>query len=251
MKKNSKILLIGGSGDLGSSIIKSELFENLYSPDKKNLNLISRKSIRKVLNYHKFDLVINCAAMARILDCEKNTTKAINVNIGGTLNLVKEILRQETNYKRKIKLIHISSDGVYPSQKGNYSEKGPLGPYNIYGWTKLASEFVVKLVDKHVIVRTRFFDKEKIKFRKSANDIFTSSVEVNDLVKAIKMISLKNFTGVINIGSKRHSDYVAYKRFKNNLKPCKRVDIAKNLNVNLAKDSSMNLGLFNKVKKNL
>ncbi len=123
MKKNSKILLIGGSGNLGSSIIKSELFENLYSPDKKNLNLISRKSIRKVLNYHKFDLVINCAAMARILDCEKNTTKAININIGGTLNLVKEILRQETNYKRKIKLIHISSDGVYPSQKGNYSEK--------------------------------------------------------------------------------------------------------------------------------
>ena len=251
MKKNSKILLIGGSGSLGSSIIKSELFKNLYSPDKKNLNLISRKSIRKALNYHKFDLVINCAAMARILDCEKNTTKAIDVNIGGTLNLVKEILRHETHYKRKIKLIHISSDGVYPSQKGNYSEKGPLGPYNIYGWTKLASEFVVKLVDKHVIVRTRFFDKEKIKFRKSANDIFTSSVEINDLVKAIKMISSKTFTGVINIGSKRHSDYIAYKKFKNNLKPCKRADIAKNLNVNLAKDSSMNLSLFNKVKKNL
>ena len=111
---------------MGSSIIKSELFKNLYSPDKKNLNLISRKSIRKALNYHKFDLVINCAAMARILDCEKNTTKAIDVNIGGTLNLVKEILRHETHYKRKIKLIHISSDGVYPSQKGNPNPPGAV-----------------------------------------------------------------------------------------------------------------------------
>ncbi len=37
IEKNSKILLIGGSGNLGSSIIKSELFENLYSPDKKIL----------------------------------------------------------------------------------------------------------------------------------------------------------------------------------------------------------------------
>ena len=251
MKKNRKILLIGGSGNLGTSIIKSRLFKNLYFPAKKNLNLTSRKSIRKILNNHKFDLVINCAAMASILDCERNVTKAINVNIGGTSNLVKEILRHEINYKRKIILIHISSDGVYPSQKGNYSERGPLGPYNVYGWTKLASEFVVSLVNKHVIIRTRFFDKEKIKFRKSANDIFTSNIEVNDLVEAIKMISLKSFIGVINVGSKRRSDYVAYKWFKNNLKPCKRKDITKNLNVNLAKDSSMNLNLFNKVKKNL
>ena len=251
MKKNSKILLIGGSGNLGTSVIKSKLFKNLYFPSKKNLTLTSRKSIRKALNNHKFDLIINCAAMARILDCERNVTKAINVNIGGTSNLVKEILRYEINYKRKIKLIHISSDGVYPSQKGNYSEKGQLGPYNVYGWTKLASEFVVSLVDKHVIIRTRFFDKKKIKFKKSANDIFTSNIEVNDLVEAIKMISLKSFTGVINVGSKRRSDYVAYKWFKNNLKPCKRKDITKNLNVNLAKDSSMNLSLFNKVKKNL
>jgi|TARA_B100001964_G_scaffold223304_1_gene269085 dTDP-4-dehydrorhamnose reductase len=251
LKKNNKILLIGGSGDLGSAIIKSELFENLYSPVKKKFNLTSIKSIRKVLNIHKFNLVINCAAMARILDCERNPTKAINVNIGGTLNLVKEILRYEINHKRKIKLIHISSDGVYPSLKGNYFETGPLGPYNIYGWTKLASEFVVKLMNRHVIIRTRFFDKKKIKFRKSAKDIFTSNIEINDLVKAIKTISLKNFTGVINVGSKRHSDYVAYKKFNNNLKPCRRKDIIKNLNVNLAKDSSMNLSLFNKVKKNI
>ena len=251
MKKNRKTLLIGGSGNLGLAIIKSGFFKNLYSPKKIDFNLSNRESIRKALNENKFDLIINCAAMARILECEKNVSEAININIAGTFNLVKEILSHEINYKRKIQLIHISSDGVYPSKKGNYSEKGPLGPYNVYGWTKLASEFVVKLIDKHAIIRTRFFNKDKIKFKKSANDIFTSNIEVNDLVKEIKMISLKNFTGIINIGLRRHSDYVAYKKFKSNLKPCKRKDIIKNLKVNLAKDSSMNLSLFNKVKKNL
>ena len=251
MKKNRKTLLIGGSGNLGLAIIKSGFFKNLYSPKKKNFNLSSRESIRKALNKNKFDLIINCAAMARILECEKNVSEAININIGGTFNLVKEILNYEAKYRKKVKLIHMSSDAVYPSLGGNYSEKSNLGPYNVYGWTKLASEFLVEFIDKHVIIRTRFFVKEKIKFKKSASDIFTSNIEVNDLVKKIKMIALKNYVGIVNVGSKRHSDYVAYKKYKVNLKPCKRKDIIKNLKVNLAKDSSMNLSLFNKVKKNL
>ena len=251
MKKNKKVLLIGGSGNLGSSIIKSGLFENLHCPQKKNLNILDRNSIRKTLSKNKFDLIINCAAMARVIDCEKNPTKAININIIGTSNLVKEILVYETNYRKKVKLIHISSDAVYPSQKGNYSEKDNLGPYNVYGWTKLASEFLVRFIDKHVIIRTRFFVKEKIKFKQSASDIFTSNIEVNDLVKKIKMISFTNYIGVINVGLKRHSDYVAYKRYKTNLKPCKRKVILKNLAVNLAKDSSMNLSLLKKIEKHL
>ena len=251
MKKNNKTLLIGGSGNLGSSIIKSGLFKNLLHPKKKNLNILNRNSIKKILNKHKFDLVINCAAMARIVDCEKNASKAININIGGTFNLVREILCHEINYKRKIKLVHISSDAVYPSQKGNYSENDHLSPYNIYGWTKIASEFLARLVDKHIIIRTRFFDKEKIQFKKAASDIFTSKIEINDLVKKIKMISSKSYVGVVNVGSKRHSDYNVYKKFISNLKLCKRRDITKNLNVNLAKDSSMNLGLLKKIEKHL
>ena len=251
MTRNKKTLLVGGSGNLGSSIIRSELFKNLYSPKKKDFNLLNRYSIRKTLSKNKFDLIINCAAMARVLDCEKNVSKAININIGGTFNLVREILCYEINYKRKIKLIHISSDAVYPSQKGNYSEKSRLGPYNIYGWTKIASEYLVRLVDEHIIIRTRFFNKEKIKFKKSASDIFTSKIEVNDLVKKIKMVSSKSYVGVVNVGSKRRSDYDIYKRFKNNLKSCKRRDIMKSLDVNLAKDASMNLSLLKKIEKYL
>ncbi len=251
MKKYKKILLIGGSGNLGTSIIKSDLFENLYYPSKKKLNILNINSIRESLNKNKFDLIINCAAMARIADCEKNSSKAINVNIGGTFNLVKEVLDYQIRHKKKIRFIHISSDSVYPSLKGNYSEKDSLGPYNVYGWTKLASEFLVRLVDEHIIIRTRFFVKEKIKYKKSAIDLFTSNIEVNDLVKKIKMISSKHYVGVINIGLKRRSDYVAYKRYKKDLRACKRKDIIKNLAVNLAKDSSMNLNYLKKIEKNL
>ena len=248
MKKNKKILLIGGSGSLGETIVKSGYFKSLYFPPKKDLNLLNKKSIRKTLNKNNFYLLINCAAMARIVDCERNPSKAIKVNIGGTYNLIKEVIMYQKKNKKKIKFLHISSDAVYPSLKGNYSEKGFLGPYNVYGWTKLASEFLVMTLKNYVIIRTRFYDKKKIKFKKSATDLFTSSVEINDLVKKIKIIISKNFSGIVNVGTKRHSDYAVYKKIKGDLQPCKRKDIMKNLNVNLAKDSSMNLNVFKKIK---
>ena len=251
MVQNNQILLIGGNGNLGSSIIKSGLFKNLYYPSKKKLNILNRNSIKKILNTNHFNLIINCAAMAKIVECEKNPSKAIKTNIEGTFNLVKEILSYEKKYKKKIKLLHISSDSVYPSTKGNYSENANLSPYNVYGWTKLASEFLIKFIDRHTIIRTRFFIKDKIKFKKSATDLYTSNIEVKDLVKKIKIIYSKNYSGIINIGVKRQSDFTAYKSYKNNLKPCKRKDIIKNLNVTLAKDSSMNLSLLKKIEKNL
>ena len=248
MKKDKKILLIGGSGNLGSSIINSRLFDNLYSPKKKKLNILNRKSIQKILEKNMFDKIIHCAAMARIVDCEKNISKAINVNILGTFNLVKEILNYQIKHKRKIKFIYISSDGVYPSKYGNYSEKDPLGPYNIYGWTKLCSEKIVKKLEKHVVIRTRFFDKKNIRFDTAAIDIFTSMMEVKNLVKAIKIISQTNFIGIINVGNQRKSNFENYKKFKANIKPCKRKDIVKHLNFKIARDASMNLKIFNKLK---
>ena len=65
------------------------------------------------------------------------------------------------------------------------------------------------------------------------------------------MICNKNYVGIVNVGLKRHSDYVAYKKYKKNIKPCKRKDIIKNIKVNLAKDSSMNLSLLKKIENNL
>ena len=65
--------------------------------------------------------------------------------------------------------------------------------------------------------------------------------------KKIKIISLSNFTGIINVGERRKSDFENYKRYKSCLKPCRRRDILKNLNFRIAKDSSMNLNLLKKI----
>lgn len=250
MKNARKVLLIGGSGTLGSSIINSKVFKNLDYPTKKKLNLLKRQNIKKFLK-KKYYLIINCAALARMKECEKNPTEAVKMNIYGTWNLIQEILNYEKKNKNKVKLIHISTDGVYPSTKGNYSEKDILQPYNIYGWTKLYSESIVKNLKNFVIIRTRFFDKNKIKFNTAATDIFTSMIEVEKLVNEIKNISLTNFVGELNVGGKRKSDFNNYKKYKPTIKPCLRKNILKSINLDLAQDASMNLSLFKKLKRGL
>ena len=117
----NKVLLIGGEGNLGSAIIRSKIFVNLDHPKKKKLNILNKSTIQKFLKKN-YNLIINCAAIARMGECEKNPNKAIKVNILGTLNLAKEIINYEINFKKKIKLIHISTDGVYPSTTGYYAE---------------------------------------------------------------------------------------------------------------------------------
>ena len=187
----NKILLIGGQGNLGSAIVKSKTFRNLHYPKKEKLNILKKSNIRKFLKKN-YNLIINCAAIARMKECEKNPKKAIKVNIIGTLNLVREIINYQNNFEKRIRLIHISTDGVYPSTKGNYSENSLLKPYNVYGWTKLCSEFIVKMLSNYVVIRTRFFDKTNIRFKTAATDIFTSMIEVQSLIKKIKLISLTN-----------------------------------------------------------
>ena len=63
------------------------------------------------------------------------------------------------------------------------------------------------------------------------------------------MISDKHFIGVVNVGVSRRSNFEVYKEFKKNIKPCKRKNIIKYLNFKLAKDASMSLKLFKKIKK--
>ena len=243
---NSKILLIGGSGNLGSEILKSNLFKNIYAPPKKKLNILYTHQIRDTLKKINPKTIIHCASLARMKECEKDKSSAINNNVLGTLNLIKQILEFQ---KINIKLIYISSDAVYPSIKGNYKESSELGPYNVYGWTKLSAEFLVKILSNYIIIRTRFYNKEKINYKFSASDIFTSQIDIKKLPKYIKYLLKENYIGEINVGGKKISDFSLYKRIKPKLKAFKRKNLIKSLKFKIAKDSSLNLRNFNRIKK--
>ena len=241
------ILLLGGSGNLGSKIIKSKEFDNLKFPTKKKLNILNIKKIENYLLKNNIDLIIHCAALARVRECELNKEKAIKINITGTSNIIKSVLKVKKIKNKDIKLIFISSDAVYSANKGNNKENDELSPYNFYGLTKLKGEKIVQKLNKFIIIRTRFFDKNEIYFKFSAKNIYTSGIEANILVKYISKLIKKKFQGIINVGGKKISDFKKYKKYKKNLKPCDKSQILDDLNFKIATDSSLNISKLKKL----
>lgn len=248
LKKKNKILLIGSSGTLGSAIKKNFFFKNIDCPQKKKLNISKPYQIKKFLK-NEYDIIINCAAISKVAECEKNKKLAYKTNVVGVKKLVKEILLFEKKNKKKIFLIHISSDAVYPANRGNNKETSKLLPYNYYGKTKLKSEKFVKKLKKFLIVRTRFFDKNKIRFKDGAIDIFSSMLEVNVFVKNLVFLIKIGQCGILNVGGARQSDYKIFKKYKKNIKKTYAKLILKHLNYKIATDASLDTSLLKKLKR--
>ena len=238
--KYKNILLTGASGQLGQAILGLPSPFLFFSPGMEIFDITKPALIERYFKQHKFDAVIHCAALARMGECEKNPLKAVEANIIGTANLVKTVINMQDKLNATIRFIHISTDGVYPGIRGNYSEKDETIPYNKYGWTKLAAECAVNLLSDFCIIRTSFFDPKNIRFDCSATDLYSSKFPIDYLAKAILTMLESGFIGTINIGGKRQSDYNRYKKFKPSLKHCKGIEILKNIDFKIAKDASLN-----------
>ncbi len=250
LKKNKirEILIVGGTGNLGQNIIKYYRHRNLVYPGKENLNILNKQSIIKNIKKNT-DVIINCAGLPRIRECESKPDKAFQLNVIGVKNLVESVLKAEKKFKKKISLIHLSSDAVYKSLSGNYKENDKCIPQNIYGKTKLQGEKFVKKLKNYTIIRTRFFNKNKIKYKDAAIDIFSSMIEIQKLVKIIFFLNKISFNGVINVGGPRKSDFNILKKFKD-LKKTNWKSISKKSNVFISKDSSLNLEKLKKIIRN-
>ncbi len=247
-EKKKLILLIGGTGQLGSAIVKSKLLSNIFAPSKKKLNLLNTVQIRKFCKKN-FSIIINCAGFPRIRECEKNKNKSFKLNVATTKNLVREIILQNKKRQKKIKLVQISSDAVYNSTRGNYKESDICNPKTYYGYCKYLTEKFVRKIPNHLIIRTRFFDKRNFKYKDAATNIYSSMVEVNKLIKYIKVLINKDVCGVINVGERKNSDYNKLKKYIKNIKKTTRDTIQKNTETFITKDSSMNLNKLKKILK--
>ncbi|WP_417835077.1 SDR family oxidoreductase [Thalassospira xiamenensis] len=81
----------------------------------------------------KPSVVIHCAALADVDQCEEDRHIAFRDNVEATRSIVSALQRHVPGCH----LVHISTDQVY-CDGGGY--RGDLGPVNLYGWTKLWSE---------------------------------------------------------------------------------------------------------------
>jgi dTDP-4-dehydrorhamnose reductase len=116
------------------------------------LDLVSDNFEAEILETYKPDVVIHCAAIANLEECEKNPELAYHTNaiIPG------EIASQCR--KRGLKFVHISTDAVFDGKSGNYSENDPTNPLSVYAKTKRAGEENVQQQNPDAIIaRVNFF----------------------------------------------------------------------------------------------
>ena len=232
-----KILVLGSSGLLGSSLIP--IFKNssheinthsFSSEDSDHIEDITNKSATiEFLKKVKPDVVINLICLSDVDECERDIQKSYDLNVLTTKNIVESI----TILSKETKLIQISTDQLYDSMTLNRENK--IRIINNYSQTKYESEIVAGNIDA-TIIRTNFFGNslhdtklsfsdwvsetlcnEKIKYFK---DIYFSPLSMNTISKILlRIIDQGLQSGVYNLGSKEGmSKYDFAKKIANHRK---------------------------------
>jgi len=165
--KDTKLLVTGGCGFIGSNFINTILKKyqkiNLinvdamyYSAKKENVipnerytliegNLCSQDLIRHILKTYNINYVVHFAAQSHVQTSFTDSLRYTNDNIVGT-----HVLLEECRLYNKIKkFIHVSTDEVYGESMLDVSEKHKtehsiLCPTNPYAATKAGAELIAQ-----------------------------------------------------------------------------------------------------------
>ncbi len=150
----NKVLITGGAGFIGSSIFSKfksngdEIFviDNLSFGNRSfidlddehffNVDIRDFDGLKNAIELIRPDYVIHLAAIHFIPYCNKHPFEASEINITGTINLLK-IIREIKTVK---KLFFASTAAVYPIADHAVSEGFTVKPLDIYGHTKLVGE---------------------------------------------------------------------------------------------------------------
>jgi len=155
------ILIIGASGFLGSNILLSiQKRSNCVAHSSLHqIKVPGVKSVQADLRLHNSalelvhrihpSLVINCAALANIDQCEQDPELAVRLNTEMPLELA--IGCENVGAQ----LVHVSTDAVFSGELDFYNIEDMTSPINVYGETKArAEEVIMKSLPNALIVRT-------------------------------------------------------------------------------------------------
>lgn len=132
-----KILVTGSTGFLGRRIAAHFSQENqVYTPSHRELDITDEKNVEQFLKSCAPDIVIHCAAMSDVRQCETEPERSWKINVDGCIHLARvcEMIHA--------KCILCSSDQVYfgSRQTHAHTEDEALCPGNLYGREKLKAE---------------------------------------------------------------------------------------------------------------
>jgi len=231
-----RILLLGGSGLLGTELQKLRKFD--WAPCRVEFDFTNHKSIDnffvtvghlgiKTLNEFP-DLIVNCAAWTAVEAAETHKTECYETNVVGVRNLV----------ATGIPILHISTAYVFDGAKGNYKETDPVNPLGYYALTKALGEEAV-LAGSGKIIRT-LFKPSPWKYPRAYTDQITTGMYVQEAAKKIDWC-IENFESlpeILHVGGKRQSIFDLASETRG-VAMMSRLEVSANLPADVSLDDSL------------
>jgi len=210
-----KIIITGGSGQLGSELKK--IMDDVHAFSGTELDIRNIDTVYRVFWSIKPDVVIHCGAYTKVDECEKDPKKAYEINALGTRNIA-----EVCEFIKSIP-VYISTAYVFDGNKNNpYNETDVPNPINIYGRTKLIGEYFIRdYLEKYYVVRTSWlYGKNgdnivnnilmKIKEKKEIKAVYdqiSSPTYAKDLAEAIKKLIMSGDYGVFHFCNTGYCSY--------------------------------------------
>lgn len=154
-----KVLITGGAGFIGSAIVPElqnsgydvYVYDNLSFGNREFIDIPDHKfllgdtrdlsKVDQTFGDIDPDIIIHLAAIHFIPYCNQHPYEAADINIRGTMNVLK-VARKIKSLK---KVIFASTAAVYPIHDEGVNEEHAVLPLDIYGLTKLTGEDLCKL----------------------------------------------------------------------------------------------------------
>jgi dTDP-4-dehydrorhamnose reductase len=157
------------------------------------------------------DVILHAAAMARIVDCYRNPTRARTVNTEASALLAR--LAAESGAR----LVYVSTDLVFDGERGNYREGDEVNPLSVYATTKQEAETAVLTHQRNAVVRlsllfgpsllglTSFFDEQVAALRAGRPvtlfvDEWRTPLSQAVAADCLVALALSDYSGVLHLG---------------------------------------------------
>ena len=145
-----KILITGGKGMLGRTLQKELSEHELVVADLPEWDITDDEKFVSSVCAESPDLIVHCAAMTKVDDCESNRDLAFKLNEIGTRNVA---LAAKVSGAR---LIAISTDYVFsgdpPREPWAWSETDIPRPRTVYGASKFAGEQMIQMILPEAVI---------------------------------------------------------------------------------------------------
>ena len=218
-------LVVGGDSQIGSALSDYWRENNIpfhaTTRHKKmvadHCPIIDLNNIDNFQNIKFYKSAVICAAITDIAECEKNPDRTREVNVVGTVELIKQFSKKGTH------VVFLSSNQVFDGQHPMQSPNAARKPITEYGRQKAEVEVFIESLSNACILRmTKVIHPGMellIKWKKilsngqpilAFTDLSVSPISINDVIQKVDSLVQKKANGIFQLSGDKDISYFEF-----------------------------------------